>query len=338
VTQSVIARPSGALAGKIRQGGTYYVYANVNDGGNPPSGIASVTANLTSFDTGTGSVALTTAGGPWTVNAVSYAYRSAQLTANTPLTTGNSYGYTVTATDNASHSSGATNFNVTIERYDEVVSATGGLVSYWRLNETTGTNAADSQGSNTGTYTNTPTLGQATALAGDSGNSVRFNNGVTNEYVQIADNASLDLTGASTIEAWVRSSTLVNNSTVIAKGRTSSWAVQRNGNNNESAWLTNGMSTTTLAGNASINTGNWLHIVVVRNGGTKQIWINGVLDSQATGLTGNPSTNTNPVRIAENGQTTGRYWRGWIDEVAVYNQALSGATILDHYNAGIGNG
>jgi hypothetical protein len=338
VTASVIARPSGTLAGKIRQGGNYYVYANVNDGGNPPSGLASLTANTTSFDTGTGSVALTSAGGPWTVNAVSYTYRSAQLTANTPLTTGNSYGYTVTATDNAGLSSGATNFNVTIERYDEVVSATTGLVSYWRLNETSGTTAADSAGANTGTYTNTPTLGQATPLVGDSGFSVRFNNGVTNEYVNIPDSATLDFAGNSTIEAWIRSATLsVNNATVIAKGSTSSWAVQRNGGNNTPAWLTNGTTPTTLVGTTNINSGNWIHIVVVRNGTTKQLWINGVLEVSGT-ITGNPSTNGNPVRIAENGQTTGRYWRGYIDEVAVYNQPLTGADILDHYNAGIGNG
>ena len=68
------------------------------------------------------------------------------LTANTPLNTGTNYAYTVTANDNASHTSGATNFNVAIERYDEVISATTGLVSYWRLNEGAGTNAADSAG------------------------------------------------------------------------------------------------------------------------------------------------------------------------------------------------
>lgn len=337
VTGSIIAKTTGLTPGKIRQGGQYYVYANATDAGNPASGISSVTANMTTFDTGTGAVALTTAGGPWTVNAVSYSYRSALLTANTPLVTGNSYVYTVTANDNASHTSGATNFNVTIETYAEVIQSFASLVSYWRLDEAAGTTAADSKGTNTGTYTNTPTLGQATPLVGDSGNAVRFNNGSTNEYVNIPDNASLDFTGNSTIEAWVRSATLVNNSTVIAKGRTSSWAVQRNGGNNTPEWLTNGTTGTSLVGTANINNGNWIHIVVVRNGTTKQIWINGVLNASAT-ITGNPSANANPVRIAENGQTTGRYWVGWIDEVAVYNQPLTAGDILDHYNAGMGTG
>jgi Concanavalin A-like lectin/glucanases superfamily len=338
VTGSIIAKTTGLTPGKIRQGGTYYVYANATDAGNPASGISSVTANMTTFDTGTGAVALTTAGGPWTVNAVSYSYRSALLTANTPLVTGNSYVYTVTANDNASHTSGATNFNVTIETYAEVIQSFASLVSYWRLDEAAGTTAADSEGTNTGTYTNTPTLNQATALVGDSGNSVRFNNGVTNEYVNIADNASLDFAGNSTIEAWIQSATLsVNNATVIGKGSTTSWAVQRNGGANTPAWLTNGTTAATLAGTANINSGAWIHIVVVRNGTTKQIYINGALDATAT-ITGNPNTNGSPVRIAENGQTTGRYWRGYIDEVAVYNAPLTAADILDHYNAGRGTG
>ena len=71
------ASPSGLHAGQDPPGRPYYVYANATDAGNPASGISSVTANLTTFDTGTGAVALTTAGGPWTVNAVSYSYRSA---------------------------------------------------------------------------------------------------------------------------------------------------------------------------------------------------------------------------------------------------------------------
>jgi hypothetical protein len=335
VTGSIIARPSGLLPGKIRQGGQYYVYANATDAGNPASGISTVTANMTTFDTGTGSVALTTAGGPWTVNAVSYSYRSAVLTANTPLNTGASYGYTVTANDNASHTSGATNFNVTIETYAEVISAMTGLVSYWKLNEGAGTNAADSAGANTGTYTNTPTLGQTGALTGDTTTSVQFNG--TNEYVNVADAASLDLTGPITIEAWIRSNTLINNSTILSKGSTSGYRLMRNGTNNPSQFGTSGPTNGNLNGATSINDGVWHHIVAVYDGANKYIYLDGVQDA-TVGATGNITTNNTALRIAENAQATGRYWRGWIDEVALYNVALTPAEVLDHYNAGKGTG
>ncbi|HEY7198104.1 MAG TPA: LamG domain-containing protein [Gaiellaceae bacterium] len=339
VTASVIARPGGANPGKIRQGGQYYVYANATDAGNPASGISSVTANLTSFDTGTGSVALTATGGPWTIGATSYTYRSAVLTANTPLTTGNSYAYTVTANDNASHSSGATSFSVTIETYSEVIQATTGLVSYWRLGEAAGTTAADSKGSNTGTYTNTPILGQNGALAGDNNDSVRFT-AANSQYVDIPAAATLDLTTGMTLEAWIRTSTLGSNATIIAKssaGGGSGYRLQRNGTNNTASFVTAGTTGTTLNSATSINDGAWHQIVVTYNGGnTKRIYIDGQLDASVTNLTGTLNTTANALRIAA--QQAGNYWDGWIDEVAVYNTALAGATVLDHYNAGIGNG
>jgi Concanavalin A-like lectin/glucanases superfamily len=335
VTASIIARPSGLLPGKIRQGGQYYVYANATDAGNPPSGISTVAANTTTFDTGTGSVALTTAGGPWTVNAVSYAYRSALLTANTPLVTGTSYVYTVTANDNASHTSGATNFNVTIETYAEVISAMTGLVSYWKLNEGAGTNAADSAGANTGTYTNTPTLGQAGALTGDTTTSVSFNG--TNEYVNVPDAASLRITGSITIEAWIRSNTLINNSTILSKGSTTGYRLMRNGNTNPSQFGTSGPTNGNLNGTASINDGVWHHIVAVYDGANKYIYLDGVQDATVA-ATGAITTAATALRIAENAQATGRYWAGWIDEVSLYNVALTPAEVLDHYNAGKGTG
>jgi hypothetical protein len=50
----------GGTAGQIRQGSGYYVYAQATDAG---SGVATVTANVSSFDTGVTAASLTTAGG-----------------------------------------------------------------------------------------------------------------------------------------------------------------------------------------------------------------------------------------------------------------------------------
>src|SRR5918911_3992635 len=56
VTASTIATtasgaPIGA-GGAVKQGGTYRVYANVTDSGNPASGVSSVTAGLSSLSGG----------------------------------------------------------------------------------------------------------------------------------------------------------------------------------------------------------------------------------------------------------------------------------------------
>jgi chitobiase/beta-hexosaminidase-like protein/Big-like domain-containing protein len=84
----------------------FYVYANAGDAS---SGLASVTADvhLITGVAGDTAVPLSGAGGPWTVNGVSYAYRSAALPVSAALVTGSNRGYTVVATDNATNTSAA---------------------------------------------------------------------------------------------------------------------------------------------------------------------------------------------------------------------------------------
>ena len=72
---SVIAKPQGGTAGYVTlESATYYVYANVADSGNPASGIASVKANVSNVTSGQTAVALVA--GSYTVDGVSYNYRS----------------------------------------------------------------------------------------------------------------------------------------------------------------------------------------------------------------------------------------------------------------------
>lgn len=105
---SVIAKASG-LVGVVSSGTTYYVYANATDA---LSGVSSIDANVSALTTGATAVPLTTAGGPWTVGAVTYAWRSAPIVANPSLVNGTaSYGLTVR--DNAS-STATPSFTVTI--------------------------------------------------------------------------------------------------------------------------------------------------------------------------------------------------------------------------------
>lgn len=85
---STIAKTQGGVGGYIKKGGTYYVYANITDSGNPASGIASVKANVSEVTSGQTAVSLTTAGGPFLVDGVSYSHRSAQLTAGSSLGAG----------------------------------------------------------------------------------------------------------------------------------------------------------------------------------------------------------------------------------------------------------
>jgi|GEM_PF-2787314 len=91
----------------------FYVYAQVTDGGNPPSGVNTVNVNV-----GGSNAAMTSAGGPWNVDGQSYNYRSGFLTRSAAQLAAGSRSYTITATDNAGRSgtSGAYSFNVDTTR------------------------------------------------------------------------------------------------------------------------------------------------------------------------------------------------------------------------------
>jgi hypothetical protein len=94
-SRSVAAKSAGGILSYLRPGGTYYTYAQVTDGGNPPAGVASVFA-----DGGQGPVALLTAGGPWTIGGQTYNYRSAVQTV--PAAPNGNYPYNLDLSDSNS--------------------------------------------------------------------------------------------------------------------------------------------------------------------------------------------------------------------------------------------
>lgn len=82
VSAALVAKTTGGSTGYVKNTGTFYVYANVTDVGSPAVGVSTVTADVSTIRTGSTAVAMTTTGGPWTVDGVSYNYRSASTTAN----------------------------------------------------------------------------------------------------------------------------------------------------------------------------------------------------------------------------------------------------------------
>jgi hypothetical protein len=111
-TASVIGKTTGGVVGQIKKSGTYYVYANASDTGNPASGVSTVTANVNSISSGSTAVALSA--GSFSAGGVNYGYRSAALTAGSSLAAG-SYSYSLTLTDVAGNSKTESGFGVTVD-------------------------------------------------------------------------------------------------------------------------------------------------------------------------------------------------------------------------------
>jgi len=110
-SRSVIGKTQGGTPGYIHQGGTYQVYAEVTDSGNPASGVSTVTSNSATVTTGATSTSL--ASGSFPIGGLSYGRQSASLTANATLPAG-TYSYSLSSTDVAGNS-GSSNFTVTVD-------------------------------------------------------------------------------------------------------------------------------------------------------------------------------------------------------------------------------
>ena len=113
INAAVLAKSTGGVSSWIRQGGAYFVYADVSDTGNPAATPLSVTANVASLTTGQTAATLSSSGGPWTVGGVSYAYR-ASLTATNPVSAG-AKSWSISATDGAANAAGPGTYSATVD-------------------------------------------------------------------------------------------------------------------------------------------------------------------------------------------------------------------------------
>ncbi|HUR30738.1 MAG TPA: LamG domain-containing protein, partial [Saprospiraceae bacterium] len=78
----------------------------------------------------------------------------------------------------------------------------------------------------------------------------------------------------------------------------------------------------------NINTGTWKHIVAVYDLNSYKLFINGILQSSANGL----ATCSNPYLAQDLGDLfVGKLYTGKIDDILIYNRALTGQEVLELY-------
>jgi Concanavalin A-like lectin/glucanases superfamily len=206
-------------------------------------------------------------------------------------------------------------------------------VSYWRLGETSGTTAADELGANPGTYSNV-TLNQPSALASDSNPSASFSG--SGSYVTVPSSSSLNMTSAVSVEFWVKRRTISSSYQVLV-GKPGDGASQ---DENYAVWLTPSNRYIAYFGDGStyvavqtpaVTDTNWHHVVASNDGSTAKIYLDGVL-KQTASTTLKLTANTKPLNIGR-ANSNQYFFNGWLDEVAIYPTALTGATISSHYNS-----
>ena len=202
-----------------------------------------------------------------------------------------------------------------------------GLVSFWKGES----NAIDSYGTNNGTL-----VGGATFTNGEAGQAFYFDGSTA--YVDVPDSPSLELTSQITIEAWINPLAISGGQNIVDKINA---GIGLNGyqlglisNNQQLVGQFNspGMSWPSEFVKASIpvNLGTWNHVAWTYNQSAMILYYNG--QPVGTNVIGPQpiATSSSDVYIGNNGPA----FTGAIDEVGIYNTALSAAQILAIYNAG----
>jgi hypothetical protein len=154
----------------------------------------------------------------------------------------------------------------------------------------------------------------------------------SNDYAEVADNASLDMTENFTVMVWIRPDTIPNSGlmTILSKDENYEFHINSSGRIN---WWWNNSSGATRQFNSTavIATNVWTHVAIVYELGSQRIIINGV-ESGSTSYNETLRTNSDPLHIGGDQLFAGRYFDGLIDEVKVYRRALSTTEINSYYN------
>lgn len=210
-------------------------------------------------------------------------------------------------------------------------------VGYWRLNESTGEVAKDYAGGYNGAYLNGVTLGQPGALAGDTDNAAGFAQDAMTK-VDVPYAAELNPTNY-TVEAWVKSTGGTGHRSPLTSRADSpqrGYIFYATPANTWEFWTGAGTGWDIIAGPV-VQEGQWTHLAATFDGATKQFFVNGALMGSSTNAM--QLNQVSPLRIGA-GATEGDgnfFFQGDIDEVAVFDRALSPERIQAHFGAGLGS-
>jgi chitodextrinase len=254
------------------------------------------------------------------------AYSDGGLAPNT------TYGYRVRATDAANNPSG----------YSNVASATtqaapSGLVGAYGFNEGLGTTTADASGrSHPGTL-----VGATWTNAGRYGKALSYNG--TSSYVDLGNPTDFQITGSMSWSAWIfATANPVDDGQIVSKSSGPGWQFKSSPDTGPHTFgvavSANGTSNVQRYSNTVRQLNTWYHVAGVYDATarTLNIYVNGVLDNGVLRGTVPASQWNAPQNVNLGRRTGGFYFAGTIDEVRLYNRALSQGEIQADMNTPIG--
>jgi hypothetical protein len=240
--------------------------------------------------------------------------------------------YNATVTITAAGASGSPKtvpVSLTVQQAPPVPS---GLVAAYGFDEASGATATDASGSG-----NPGTISGASRVAGRAGGGLSFDG--LDDWVTVADAASLDLGTGMTLEAWVNPATITGKwRTVLLKEAPGglAYALYAGEDAGRPSAHTYTSSELDTRGTAGLPLNTWSHLAATYDGATLRLYVNGTQVSSRA-VSGAMRATTGVLRIGGNA-IWDEWFTGRIDEVRVYNRALPAADIQADMNRPISGG
>ena len=217
-------------------------------------------------------------------------------------------------------------FNNKLKLYLNYENVSGAIISDFSSYNNDGTNVGASSSSNNhirGTY---------------------FDFSNSGDYIEVSPDSSLDLTGPFTISAWINASSLgpADYQSIINKEDSGGASNDRN------FWLslwgaapvgsahlrfsTSSSSTDCdVGGSSDLRDDKWHHLTGVYNGTHCMVYVDGVIASTPDSVIGVPQGQGDSLRIGDEQGVAGRGFVGSIDEIMVFERALTQTEIYGLY-------
>lgn len=218
---------------------------------------------------------------------------------------------------------------------DVILSSLGGITQrfetgvsgYWHLDESTSSVVYDASGSgNTGTLVNASWASGSNCRAGSC---LSFSG--SNSYMNASSSESLSPQSAITISLWIKLNAIPSGTYNEIVQKYGAYGLKIDAVTSKVigyVWGApeNHYSTTALT------TGTWYHIAMTFDGSVHKIYVNGVNENSENDARSIP-VSSNPLRVAgRESAGAGEYINGILDEIRIYNRALSASEIKARYN------
>ena len=154
----------------------------------------------------------------------------------------------------------------------------------------------------------------------------------SNDLVSIADAADLDLSTGMTLEAWVYPSTVATWRSLIFKSNGANdlaYALYAfsDGANTPRGFVNIGGAQQDIGGGSTLPVNTWTHLATTYDGSTLRVYVNGTAVGQLA-VSGSILASTGALELGGNTAYGTEWFAGRMDEVRIYNRALSTSEIV----------